>query len=173
MPMDERREQLVESLEQSLVRMVLLHEQLLDLLGRKREALRHGQERLVVELGMLENEKLREITQLEKRRAELVGRLTLEVLPGAAEPMRLGELAERMAEPERGRLLVLRQQLLQRMQQVREASGTIRRATEMLMKHVQGLVQTIGMQATGVCTYGGDGSPSQRTTTLRTINMTA
>src|SRR5690606_29211509 len=122
-----------------LQQQVQAHEALLSLLQRKREALRTGGTRAMTELAALENEKVQLISELEKHRLTLVAELTLALVPDAAEPMRLGELAERMPEPARGRLLVLRHQLRERMEQVREASSVLRRATEALMKHVHGL----------------------------------
>lgn len=171
--MDETMKQRIESLERTLEQQTHLHEQLLELMARKRAALRLAQDRQLAEIGELENEKLRAIGELEKQRLEQVGELTLQLQPGASAPLHLRELAEQLPEPTRGRLLMLRQQLRERMARVQRQSSITRSATESLARHMQGLVQTIGMIATGVSTYNGQGSLPEQATAVRTINMTA
>lgn len=120
------------------------HEQLLSLMQRQREALRQADHRGVSEYSRLENTLVQAIGDLEKRRLELVAQLTQAIDPGAAAPMRMRDLAERLPEPSRGRLLVLREQLRARIAKVKEESSVTRRATESLLKHMQGLVHTLG-----------------------------
>ena len=163
----------VESLEQTLHQQVEAHEQLLSLLQDKRAALRDCANERVSELCQHENQQLQTISELEKKRAELVGALTLHFQPDAQALMRLSTLAEHLPEPARGRLLVLRQRWRERMQQVAEQSSITRRATESLVQHMQGLVETIGMLATGVCTYDKQGGRPERATAMSTINVTA
>lgn len=119
------------------------HEQLLTLMKRQREALRQADHRGVSECSRLENALVQAIGDLEKKRLELVAQLTRVVEPTAAAPMRMRDLAERLPEPSRGRLLVLREQLRERIAKVKEESSVTRRATESLLKHMQGLVQTL------------------------------
>lgn len=171
--MAETLEQHTAALESVLQQQVQAHEALLSLLERRRQAMRTADTRAVNELCALENEKVQAISELEKQRLTLVAKLTLAIDPTAAEPMRMGELAERLPEPARGRLLVLRHQLMQRMARVREASSVARRAAEALMKHVHGLVQTIGVLSTGVSTYSQQGQPPRQATAVSTINLTA
>lgn len=171
--MDETTSQGIERLERTLHEQTQLHEQLLELLERKRDALRRADDRAVSELCELENEKLRAIGEAEKRRLEQVAELTLRLEPHAAAPLRLTDLAERLPEPARGRLLVLRQQLRQRMEQVQRQSTSTRRATDALAQHMQGLVQTIGKIATGVSTYNGHGALPEQATAVSTLNVTA
>lgn len=172
MPMD-KFQQHSQALEIALQQMVELHEQLLDLLQRKRDALRRGNQQAMTELCGLENEKLQQLSELEKQRAAVAAQLTLQVMPQATAPLRVGELADRLEEPARGRLLVLRQQLIERMQQVREAATVARRATEALARHVRGLVQTVSLHAADTSTYAGNGSPAEHGAAVRTLNVTA
>ncbi|MEX0887373.1 MAG: flagellar protein FlgN [Phycisphaeraceae bacterium] len=160
-------------LEDVLTAAARIHEELLTLLDRKRHALRSTDTDAVAQLGELEADKLRRVAELETRRMQLVAGLTRHFAPDATEPMRLRELAHRLPEPHRGRLLVMRQQLVDRMQRVREAASVTRRATETLMHHIQGVVRTIGVLSTGVCTYGAAGAPTAGATAVRTINLTA
>ncbi|MEX0745015.1 MAG: flagellar protein FlgN [Phycisphaeraceae bacterium] len=163
----------VPALEAALNEMVSAHEALLNLLERKRDALRRNDTDALVQVGALENEKIRVIAELEKRRAELVAHLTLQLEPNATEPMRLAELAQRLPEPARGKLLVLREQLRQRMQQVRDSASVVRRASESLLKHMHGLVQSVVTMANGTTTYGDRGQTSTANAAVRTINVTA
>lgn len=120
------------------------HEQLLALMKRQRECLRLADHYGVSECSRLENTLVQAIGELEKRRLELVAQLTKAVDPNAVSPMRMRDLAERLPDPARGRLLVLREQLRERISQVKEQSSVTRRATEALLNHMSGLVQTLG-----------------------------
>lgn len=150
------------------------HEQLLSLMQRQREALRCADHRGVSELSRLENALVKAIADLEKRRLELVAELTRVVDPAAGQPMRMRDLAERLEEPARGRLLVLRQQLRERIGQVKDESSVTRRATEALMKHMQGLVQTLSSTGRGSA-YAPRAAMQNRpiAPALRTLNLTA
>ena len=127
------------------------HEQLLGLMRRQREALRQADHAGVTELSRLENTLVQAVGDLEKRRLELVAQITKLIDPAARAPMRMRDLAERLPEPARGRLVVLREQLRARIAQVKEESSVTRRATESLLKHMQGLVHTLSSagRATG------------------------
>ena len=165
-------EKTIGSLESVLHQQIKLHEQLYTLMNQKREAMRRGDNPGMHELCDLENEKVQAISELEKQRLQLVADLTLHVQPDAAAPMRMLELADALAEPTRGRLLVLRQQLLERMEQVREQSSIARRAAQSLVNHMQGILQTLGALSTGAGTYGQRGAPTVGGQ-VSTINVTA
>lgn len=149
------------------------HEQLLSLMKRQRESLRQADHRGVSECSRLENVLVQAIGDLEKRRLELVAELTRAVDPTAVAPMRMRDLAERLPEPARGRLLVLREQLRSRIAEVKEQSSVTRRATESLLKHMQGLVQTLSTagQAAGYAPANKSNTPLAPT--LGTLRVTA
>jgi len=148
---------LVRKLERVLAEQVGAHEKLLELLRGSREAMREADASKVATLAQRENGLLQRIAELEKQRLQLAADLTLKLEPGASEPRRLTELAERLPEPSRGRLLVLRQQLRERIEQVRHASAAAKRVSSSLLQHMQGLVQTINVAMTGGGTYGREG----------------
>ena len=139
--------------------MLAAHQKLGGLLGRKREALRAAQYDHVTEICEQVNERVQQISELEKGRLKLAADLTLLIDPEAARPLRMSELAGRLDEPHRGRLLVLRQQLLDQMRQVRNEASVARRATESLVIHMRGLVQSVGAICTGVSLYDRQGTP--------------
>lgn len=149
------------------------HEHLLALMKRQREALRQADHHGVSEYSRLENTVVQAIGELEKRRQELVAELTRAVDPSAKAPMRMRDLAERLPEPSRGRLLVLREQLRERIAKVKEESSVTRRATESLLKHMQGLVQTLG-KAGRAAGYAPISQPQPKTgPAIGTLRVTA
>lgn len=160
------------TLEATLSQQISLHEQLCQLMQRKRDAMRRGDHVMMNELCDLENEKVQAISELEKLRLHTVADLTLAVQPDAERPMRMLELAERLEEPARGRLLVLRGRLYERMIAVKEESSIARRAAQSLVNHMQGLLQTLGALSSGTVTYGSRGVPASASR-ISTINVTA
>lgn len=153
--------------------MVAAHEQLLSLLEQKRQAVRAADHHKVNEICQVENHRIQSIGEMEKRRLRVMAEITLMLRPGATQPLRMGELAELLQEPARGRVLVLRQELRQRMEQVRTESAVIRSATQSLLHHMQGIVQTIGGAMAGVATYTRRGSMPARTLAISTFSATA
>jgi hypothetical protein len=171
--MDLTHEKQLAELEAVLNQQLAANEQLLGLLNSKRAALAAADQKRVVELCQHENIRVQLIGELEKRRMVLVAQLTLAVSPGAREPMRLSDLAERLAEPSRGRILLLRLRLRERMESVRRELGTAQRATEALVKHMQGLIQTISTAVTGIGTYNQVGRRPKAALAMSTFNTTA
>ena len=174
MPMDNRNTQPhITSLEQTLRQLFSLHSELLELLKRKRDILRASDTQAMIGLCTLEHEKVQKIAELEKQRLNLVADLTLAVDPQAKQPLSMSQLADELGEPVRGRLLVMRHQLLEQMKAVHEETGIVRRATEALAKHMHGIVQTIGALSAGVSTYGSRGAFPQQNTAVSTFSATA
>jgi hypothetical protein len=159
-------------LEGVLVQMVGAHERMLWLLQRKRAALRKADRALLASYCAEENQWVQEIGELEKRRIGLVGELTLLMDPGAAAPLRLLELGEGLAEPWRGKVLVLRVRLKERMDEVRRESAVARLAVESLVRHMSGVVQMVGGSMTGVGVYGRGGVASRAALAVSTFSAT-
>jgi FlgN protein len=164
---------LADTLESTLRQQINLHGELLELLKNKRDVLRKNDNQAVTGMCILEHEKLQKIAELEKQRLQLVADLTLAVDPRAQVPLRMTDLADRMGEPVRGRLLVARQQLLEQMKRVQQETNIVRRATESLANHMNGIVQTLGALSAGVSTYGSGGAFPQQNTAVSTFSATA
>jgi len=147
--------------------------QLLSLLERKRIALRQGKDQDMIDLTRLENTAVQTISELEKRRLQLVADLTLAVVPSAKEPLKMKDLAERLPEPFRGRLLVTRTKLVAAITEVAEQTSVVRRASESLLKHVNGLIRTIGVVSHGGTAYGQTGQVNTKPARMSTVNFTA
>jgi len=148
------------------------NEQLLDLLKRKRQALRQAHPDQVSAFCEQENQAVQAISELEKKRLALTAQLTLHLQPTATQPMRLLELAQQIQEPARGHLLVLRQQLKQRMEQVQYQTTIARRATESLIFHMQGLVRAVSSAITATGVYSPQGTPPEAAMAVSTFNAT-
>lgn len=166
-------DKLIAQLEQTLRLQTEVHEQMLDLLRRKREAMKQAKHGLVADCCRLENEKLRIISQLETQRLMIVGQFTQHFTPKATEPMTLPLIAERLDEPHRGRLLVLRQQLREKMQQVRDESRVAKVAMDSLVRHMNGLIQSVTGVWGGVTTYTAKGTVPNKALSVSTFSMTA
>ena len=164
---------LIVSLEATLKQLLDLHGELLELLKRKREVLRANDNHAMTDVCVLEHEKVQKVAELEKQRLNLVAELTLTLNPQAREPLMMADLAEHLGEPTRGRLLVLRQQLLERMKQVQDETHIVRRATETLAKHMTGIVQTLGALSSGIATYGSRGAFPQQNAAVSTFSASA
>ena len=171
--MDRNAVQNLHRLEDTLNQSVERQAQLAALLERKREALRQGAVDEMSALCRLENAAVQTISELEKRRLQLVADLTLALQPGAAEPMKMRDLAERLPEPHRGRLLLTRQKLVDAITAVQKQTSVARRAGEALVKHVNGLIHTIGVASQGGASYGQTGRVSTKPAPMSSLNLTA
>ncbi len=160
-------------LETLIIQQTSAHERLLSLLEHKRESLRTADRDQMTRCTEQENLVVQEISELEKERLGLVGELTLIVDPSAKAPMRLAELAQQLDEPGRGRLLVLRSQLLDRMKQVQRETAVVKRATESVVRHMQGLFQMVGNAVGNGGVYSQRGAPPQHVLAVNTFNATA
>ncbi|MCE9590136.1 MAG: flagellar protein FlgN [Planctomycetes bacterium] len=171
--MDKTAEIALAKVEETLHAQLERHAALLVLLERKRRSLSLANYRDVTECCRLENEHIQALGELEKRRMEQSAALTLALDPSAKEPLRLRELAMRVDEPARSRLLALRGQLRERMEAVRREVSVARRATESLARHMHGVLQVIGSAVTGIGTYTRAGAMPQGVTSISTFNTTA
>jgi hypothetical protein len=171
--MDKPTLQLIDLLEATLTQSIQWQDQLAQLLERKRDALRRGTASDVGNLGRLETGVVQAIGQLEQRRSEIVKRLSTTLAPEAGETLKMRDLAERLPEPHRGRLLVTRVRLVEAMQRVAERTSVVRRASEALVQHVNGLIRTIGVVSHGGAAYGQTGRVSNAPVRMSSLNLTA
>jgi hypothetical protein len=166
-------EKLTAQLEALLKRQLGEYQQILDLLGRKRVAIREAKPEVVSDLCVLENEKLQTVSELEKQRLALMAELTLKVNARANEPLRLQLLAEALGEPARSQLLALRIGLKQAITKVQHEAAVSRLATQSVLRHMTGMVQSIGAATTGVETYGQRGQRPRSATAVSTFSAVA
>jgi len=148
------------------------HEQMLTLLAVKREAMRQAKPAAVSDCCERENERVQKIVAIEKRRQVIVGEITAALTPGAAQPLTITQIADRVGEPRRGRLLVLRQRVRDRMHRVARENAVARAATDGLLRHVQGLIQQVSKTLAGSGTYGRAGMNPAASTITTTFSIT-
>ena len=171
--MDKSTAQLIDRLDHTLQQSLERHRQLTSLLERKRQALRDGRPQDMTRLGGLEQGVVQAIAQLEQQRAATVAELATKLRLGGAEPVKMKDLAEALPEPFRGRVLLSRKNLIAAMQQVREQTSIVRRASEALMAHVNGLIRTLGVVSHGGAAYGQTGRVQARPPRMSSLNLTA
>jgi len=166
-------DKVVAKLEEIVQRQIVVHEKLLTVMKLKVDAFRKADQDAALALTRQENAELQMIGELEKQRLVLVADLTTLVEPAAPKPLVMLELAQRLPEPARGRLLVLRTRLKERMETVQREGSIARRAAESLVRHMQGIVQSIGGAITGITTYGKKGAPPRMAMAVSTFSATA
>lgn len=171
--MDKPTESSLNTLDRLCREQLGLHDELSELMDRKREALKSADADRMTELSDLENQRVQRLAEVEKMRLEVVARLTQRVKPDATEPMRMHELAACFPGPTGERLMSLRDELVGRMQTVQGKARQARAATESLLRHVSGVVQQVGAIATGVQTYGRTGHRPRAALAMGTFQMTA
>ncbi len=147
----------IQELERSLKRLREEHQALLALIARRRNALRRMDLLELESLSVLETERVRAIGEIERQRREAVRKITVALEPGSNMPMKLSILADRVGEPARGRLLMLRSELHDLIEQCRRENGVTKRATESLLHHVRGVMQVVARAVNHSGTYGRRG----------------
>jgi hypothetical protein len=150
-------DKMLSQLEQHLRELLREHEQLLTLIERKEQALRHAQPDLVSDCCRRENQHVQRIGAIEKRRQVLVGQITRQIDPAGSQPFNLRQIAEHASPAQRDRLMVLHAELRQLMVTIKQRNDVARRATEGLLHHVQGVMHAVGQAFASVGVYGRKG----------------
>ena len=115
---------------------------------------------------------MQRIGELETARQGVVGRLTEAWAAGADRPLKLGEVADRAGEPVRGRLIVMQSELIGLIQTIRRENDIVGRATEGLVRHVQGVVQHVTQAVTGGGVYGRGGRVAAPSVAVSSFSLT-
>lgn len=147
----------LEQLESHLADLLAEHRSLLSLIQRKRQALQRADARAVGECCELENQRVQQIGTIEKARQAAIAQVTRQLIDGATQPLTLLQIAERCDEPRRSRLLGLRAEVRDCMEQVRREAAVTRMAMDRLLAHVNGVVQGVVQAIGGGGTYGRRG----------------
>lgn len=160
----------LEQLEEILRSLMQEHEALGALVHQKLAALRRADREAIGRCLEEENHRLQRIGELEKQRIRLVAALTQQLDPQARAPLKLSELAERIPEPGRSRLLGLRVRLRQTMQEVGERARVAQEASQVLLRHMQGLFRGLAAAVSGITVYGAGGAASPAALALSTFD---
>ena len=170
------------SLEESLKKLLDAQSALAGLLEKQRLALAAGDAPALSDLCRREKDVVDLIQTLERGRQSLMGRLKT-ALPASqaglaagstpSETWSLMTLAQRVPEPVRTRLMVRRAELVKVMTDNQRVAATVRRASERLLRHVGGLINTLGSAAQGGAAYGQSGRLTAAPVRLSTLNLSA
>ena len=148
---------MVEALEKILLVQLEGHQRLLQCIERKREAIRHADINAISEICNQEHAILRRISDFEKHRLELIGRITQSLAPNASAPLTVSEIALQASEPQRSALQTAAAQLRDALEAVRRESAVVRAAAESLSRHMSGILQTVHAALSRARVYGSRG----------------
>ena len=144
-------------LEDNLRRQLEGHRALLTCIARNREAIRQADMHQIQSICEQKNEIAQQLSELEKQRLTIVGRLTEHLEPDAERPVSLDRIAAALEEPARGRFEVLAAELRSGIDAVRTASAVVRGATDALARHMSGLMQSVQSVLGRATVYGRRG----------------
>jgi hypothetical protein len=130
-------------LERLLAAQLEEHQRLRACIDRKREAIRTADIDAVTAICGEENAIIQRVAEVEKRRLELVGRMTQAIQPKAPSPMSMSQLSAALGEAQGVRLQAYADQLKTLISDVKRQSSIVRAAAETLSKHMSGIVQTV------------------------------
>ena len=130
-------------LEENLRSQLEGHRTLLTCIERNREAVRQASMQQIHSICEQKNEIVQHLSELEKQRLMVLGRLTERLEPDAERPIPLDRITAALEEPARGRFEVLGAELRAAIEETRTASAVVRGATDALARHMSGLMQTV------------------------------
>lgn len=151
---------LLDGLERLLRTQLESHQRLLRCIEGKRQAIRTADMNGITDLCKQEHTILQRITELEKHRLELIGRLTETLRPNAEALLTISEIAalSGIEESSQVRLTVLAAQLREALNDVKRQSSVVRAASEALSRHMTGIVQTVHSALSRARVYGQRGT---------------
>ncbi len=133
------------------------HKSLLELILRKREAIRVADFSVIAPLCLEERKVARAVTELEQQRLTLVAQLTKFLAPQADASLRISDIAKSM-EPQLGEELIEQSEILrEHLREVHRESSIVRRAADALAKHMTGIMQVVQTTLTEAPVYGRQG----------------
>lgn len=164
---------MVEELETLMRDLLVRYERMRTLAGTRLEAIRQSDGgRLASVIGQ-ENELVQEIAEIEKRRIGVVGRFAERVGSASRTQTTMSELAERVGEPVRGRLLGLARTLRETIHAVRGENRVARVAAEALAQHMSGLMRTVAAHLNHAKTYGRGGTVDAGPAVVSALDVTS
>ncbi len=154
---DQLRVELINQIELILRKQFTLHEQLAQMIARKRDIIRSGQIQSITQICEEENVIVQQIAELEKRRFILVGQVTELVDPNRETPLTVSEMATLVEHEQSERLTAFAAQVREIVERVRRESSVVRNAMEQLSMHMAGLMQLVQGTLSRAKVYGRHG----------------
>lgn len=150
-----------------------VHEQLLELLERKRGAIASADAAAIELLCRKENALIQRLGELEKMRVSIAGAITHAVAPDHNAPLRLREIAGTLEQEPQSRMLALASTLREKAERVRAVSTVLKDATEQLSAHLAGVMQVIHSALSNARIYERKGRIVAGTQVTSTIDVTS
>lgn len=160
-------EQLVEVLSGQLA----LHQQLLERIHEKRQAVRRADLDAIERLCHQENEIAQQLGDLEKQRLTLVGTITEMLDPSAEQPLTASQIAAHCDDARRERLQQTSAQLRESIAQVKKQSAVLRQAAEALAQHMAGIAQSVRAALSRAVVYGSRGQMEVGAATAQRVDV--
>ena len=154
----------------------VLHEEvqltlaLTELVRAKRDAIRQADIDTIVALSADEQRQLRRLAEVDGRRRAAAMLLTTSLEADAREPLGLRLLARRIGGTRGTALEKIGDTLRQSSRELRRESAIVARASDRLMQHVNGLLQTVQAAVSSSGTYGRAGRPAAGSSTALGID---
>lgn len=150
-------DELVVRLEQILRSQQQDYEKLGQLIECTRQAIREADMNAIADICQQQNTIAQHVTELEKARLTLVGKLTEMLDPTASKPFSISEVVQAIDEPNRSRMLQLSDELRSTVEEVRGSSQVVRAAADALARHMSGLLQTVQSALSRARVYSDQG----------------
>lgn len=160
-----------EQLVQVLGGQFTLHQQLLERIHEKRQAVRHADLDAIERLCHQENEIAQQLGDLEKQRLTLVGTITEMLDPSAEQPFTASQIAAHCDDALRERLQQTTAQLRESIAQVKKQSAVLRQAAEALAQHMAGIAQSVRAALSRAVVYGSRGQMEVGAATAQRVDV--
>ncbi len=147
----------IDQLEQILQSQLSGYGRMRTCLNEKREAIAQADMAEIERICREQQRIAQTVTELEKHRLALIGRLTEAMKPQASEPLSISDVAEQADDERKARLLRVRDDLLALVHTVQRESSVVRQAAESLSRHMTGLIQTVQNTLSQAGVYGQRG----------------
>ncbi len=129
------------------------YQRLLASIRQKKQAIRDADIDSITMLCQQENAIAQKLSEAEKQRLALVGRITELLEPNAAKPLALREIAEAVGEPRQKELQDLAEAIREAIGNVRRESSIVTAAAKSLSRHMTGVMQSVNSALSRVGLY--------------------
>lgn len=171
--LDKDRRTSIELLRQLLSRQLRLHDQLLDCVNAKREAIRTADIDEITAQCQREQTIVTNLTDLELKRDPIVRHLAslLDLDVAAEQTITSSAIAEHLDEPHRGTLQALAAQLREKIVEVKRTHSIVRQASEALSRHMSGVMQSVNAALHQSGVYERRGRLAAATPVMRSVDL--
>lgn len=172
-PLDRASTRAAFALDASVATLRDAQRELAGLLKRQRLALAANDAAALADLGRREQEIATQTLALDTQRREHLAALTAALTPGRDAPLSVADVAGLVPEPLASRLRVHRAELRDLAEANQQDARAMRMASEALLRHVTGTLQTLRTAAAGGAAYGQSGRLNVPPPRLSTLNLSA